>query len=86
MAAQFGVVQEVPHEPDLWDTEAVDHHELLVETGVERLKMRRRRWPGNAEGPEALVARWFDTNQLEAHSQKDVVDGEQLHLEEARRS
>lgn len=27
------------------------------------------------------MSRWFDADQLEAHSQKDIVDGEQFHLE-----
>lgn len=81
VAAQFGVVQEVPHEPDLRNTEAVNNHELPVETGVERLKVRRCRRSGDSEGSKALVAGRFDTNQLETHSQKDIINGEQLHLE-----
>lgn len=81
VAAQFGVVQEVPHEPDLRNTEAVDNHQFPVKTGVERLEVGRCRRPGDPEGAEALVARRFDADQLEAHSQEDVIDGEQLHLE-----
>lgn len=42
VAAQFLVMKEVPHEPDLRDAEAVDDHELLVETGVECLKVGGR--------------------------------------------
>lgn len=56
VAAQFGVVQQIPHEPDLRNAEAVDHHELPVETGVERLKVGRRRRSGNAKRPKAQVA------------------------------
>lgn len=40
VAAQLGVVEEVPHEPDLGNTEAVNDHEFSVETRVERLKVR----------------------------------------------
>lgn len=81
VAAQFGVVQQVPHEPDLGHTEAVNNHEFPVETRVECLKVGRCRRSGNAKSPKALVAKRFNANQLEAHSQKDVIDGEQLHLE-----
>lgn len=55
VAAQFGVMQEVPHEPDLRNTEAVNNHEFPVKTGVERLKVGRCRRSGNSEGPKALV-------------------------------
>lgn len=82
VAAHFGVMEEVPHEPDLWDAEAVDDHELPVEAGVERLEVGRRGRTGDAEGSKALMARRFDADQLEAHAQKDVVDWKQLHLEE----
>lgn len=75
-------MQEVPHEPDLRDAEAVDDHELLVETWVECLKVGGRGRSGNPEGTKALMARGFYADQLEAHSQEDVVDREQLHLEE----
>lgn len=81
VAAQFGVVQEVPHEPDLRNTEAVNNHQFPVETGVERLKVGRCRRSGDSEGSKALVARRFDADQLEAHSQKDIINGVQLHLE-----
>lgn len=81
VAAQLGVVQKVPHEPDLRNGEAVDHHQLFVEAGVERLEVRRRGRPRDPKGPKALVAIRFDADQLEAHSQEDVIDREQLHLE-----
>lgn len=55
VTAQFGVVQEVPHEPDLRNTEAVNDHQFPVETGVESLKVRRCRRSGDSEGPKALV-------------------------------
>lgn len=74
-------MQEVPHEPDLRNAEAVNNHELPVETRVERLQVRGGWRSGDSEGSEALVAQRFDANQLEAHSQKDIVNGEQLHLE-----
>lgn len=85
VAAQFRVMQEVPHEPDLRHTETVNNHELPVKTGVERLEVGRRGRSGDAKGSEALVAQRFDADQLEAHSKKDVVDGEQLHLEEKKK-
>lgn len=56
VAAQLGVVQEVPHEPDLRNIEAVNNHELLVKTGVKRLQVGRCRGSGNSKGPKALVA------------------------------
>lgn len=80
VAAQLGVMQQVPHEPNLRDAEAVNDHEFSVETGVKRLKVRGSWRAGDPEGPESLVAQRLDANQLEAHSQKDVIDGEQLHL------
>lgn len=55
VTAQFGVVQEVPHEPDLRNTEAVNDHQFPVETGVERLKVRSCRRSGDSKGPKALV-------------------------------
>lgn len=82
VAAQVGVVQEVPHQPDLWDTEAVNDHELSVKTGVERLKVGRCRRPGNPEGAKSLMTKRADANQLEAHSQEDVIDWEKFHLRE----
>ena len=85
VAAQLGVVQEVPHEPDLRNTEAVNNHEFPVKTRVKCLKVGRCRRTGNPEGTEALVTRWFDTDQLEAHSQKDIINGEQFHLEVKRK-
>lgn len=81
VAAQFGVMQEVPHKPDLRNTEPVNHHEFPVKTGVKRLKVGCCRRSGNPEGPKALVACWFDADQLEAHAQEDIINGEQLHLE-----
>lgn len=81
VAAQLGVMQKVPHEPDLRNGEAVNHHELFVEAGIERLKVRSSRRPGDSKSPKALVAIRFDADQLEAHSQEDVIDREQLHLE-----
>lgn len=56
VAAQFGVVQEVPHKPNLRNAEAVNDHEFPVKTGVECLKMGRCRWSWNSKGPKALVA------------------------------
>lgn len=82
VAAQFLVMKEVPHEPDLRDAETVDDHELLVETGVECLKVGGRRRSGNPKGTKALMAGGFNADQLKAHSQEDVIDREQLHLEE----
>lgn len=58
----------------------MNDHEFSVETGVERLKIWGSRRAGDPKGPEPLVAQRLDADQLEAHSQKDVVDGEQLHL------
>lgn len=84
VAAQLGVVQEVPHEPDLRSAEAVDDHEFPVETRVERLEVGRGRRSRDSESSKALMARWFDAYQLKAHSQEDVVNGEQLHLEVRR--
>lgn len=84
VAADLGVVQQVPHEPDLGDAEAVDHHELPVEAGVKGLKVRRCGRPGDAKGSKALVAPRFDADQLKTHSQENVIDGKQLHLQVRR--
>lgn len=80
VAAESRVVQERPHEPDLGDAEAVDHHQLPVEAGVKGLQVGRRRRLRDPEGAEALVVGRFEAHQLEAHSQEDVIDGKQLHL------
>lgn len=85
VAAQVRVVEEPEHEPDLWDAQAVDHHQLFVETRVKGLKVRSCRRSGDPEGPKALVTGRFDTNYLEAHSQEDVIYGKQLHLVEAKK-
>lgn len=86
VTAQFGVVQEVPHEPDLGDREAVNNHELSVKTGVKCLQMGRSRWSRDSKGPKALMTWWFNTDQLEAHSQKDIINGEQLHLQKVTKT
>lgn len=56
VAAQFGVMQQVPHEPNLRDTEAVNDHEFSVETGVEGLEVRGSWRARDPECPEPLVA------------------------------
>lgn len=79
-AAQTGIVQQVPHQPDLGNTETVNNHEFSVETGIKCLKVGRRRGPGDSKSAKALVSCWFYTNNLKAHPQKDIVNREQLHL------
>lgn len=81
VTAQVRVMQEVPHEPDLRNTKAVNNHKFPVETGIKCLKVRGGRWSRDSEGSKALVARGFDANQLEAHSKKDIINWEQLDLE-----
>lgn len=86
VAGQFGVMQEVPHEPDLRDIEAVNNHEFAVETRIKCLKVGRGRGSVNPEGSETFMAQRFDTDQLKAHSQKDIINGEKLHLKSSHRT
>ena len=67
MAAEVGIVEEVPHEPDLGRSEAVDHHEVPVEAGVKGLEVGRGGRPGDAKRPEPLVGVGLDGDALETH-------------------
>lgn len=81
VAAEVGIVEKVPHEPDLGHGEAVDHHEVSVEAGVKCLEVGSSGRPRDAERAEPLVSGGLDADALQAHAEEDIVDGEQLHLQ-----
>lgn len=58
------VMKKVPHEPDLWYRQAVHHHQLSVEAGVEDLEVGCSRRSYDSKGAEALV-----TSRLKADPQ-----------------